>query len=117
MNGVTEQMSKNTKKMEQAVLIDMNVTMIANTERHVQGLSGSDAILDAVINATNSGIEGLDELFHDGGMARKDIVAIPTGFLRDATDLDGTALADRVDQFVNDALKYLRSHRADFKNI
>lgn len=110
-------MSKKTKQMEQAVIIDMDVTLIASAERHVQGLEGGEAVLNAVLNATKNGLSGLDELFHDGGMVREDVRAIATGFLRDATDLEGTALEDRVDQLVAAALKYLRTHQNDFKNI
>ncbi|KRM88096.1 hypothetical protein [Lacticaseibacillus thailandensis] len=103
--------------MEQAVLIDMDITLIASAERHVQGLEGHNAVLNAVLDATKNGLDGVDDLFHDGGMVREDIRAIATGFLRDATDLEGTALEDRVDEMVSGAVKYLHSHQGDFKNI
>ncbi|MFD1428741.1 hypothetical protein [Lacticaseibacillus mingshuiensis] len=99
------------KKMDDAVIIDMNDGLIGNAANHD---IKTDDLAKRLAKAATPSLSGLDELLNDGGAARRDYQAIATGYLVDRYQLEGEELTAARDELVVAAVKYLAAHPKQF---
>lgn len=99
------------KKADEAAAVDMVDGLIDYASKH--GIK-SDDLAKTLIDATQNGLEGLDPLFKDGGLERKSVEDLATGYLVDRYRLEGAELKARREEMVKAALETLRKHPETF---
>ncbi|MFD1391984.1 hypothetical protein ACFQ3L_00070 [Lacticaseibacillus jixianensis] len=102
---------KDDKKADQAAAVDMIDGLIDYASKH--GLKSRD-LAKTLIAATKDGLEGVDPLFKDGGLERKSVEDLATGYLVDRYHLAGDELAAKHEALVKEALALLRQHPEAF---
>lgn len=104
-------MARKDDKADQAAVIDIDDNLIAYAEK----ILGHEVDLaQALVDAAQSDLTGLDELFKDGGQGRKEATAIATGYLVDKYQLSGQELTDRSTAMTQQAITYLKHHGDQF---
>lgn len=103
---------KRDQKADQAVLVDMNEDLIS----YAAGRLPHDADLaKTLVEATKSGLQGLDDLFKDNGVGRtENFLAIGEGYLVDRYELSGEELNQETEKFAHAALHLLATHEQQY---
>ncbi|MFD1440676.1 hypothetical protein [Lacticaseibacillus hegangensis] len=99
------------KKADEAAAVDMVDGLIDYASKH--GIKSRD-LAKTLIEATKNGLEGVDALFKDGGLERRSVEDLATGYLIDRYHLEGDELKTRHDEMVKAALETLRKRPEAF---
>lgn len=102
---------KDDKQADHAAAVDVVDGLIDYASKH--GVQSRD-LAKTLIDATKDGLEGVDALFKDGGLERKNVEDLATGYLIDRYHLEGDELTAKHQTIIAEALDLLRKHPETF---
>ncbi|QEA31172.1 hypothetical protein [Secundilactobacillus malefermentans] len=106
-------MKKSEKKSRKMIFTDMNDFLMDYADKK---LGHRPDLAKTVYEAGKTDLTGLDDLFKDNGVGRKEqYTAVGMGFLRDTTDDDPDQAEHTAEKLAKDAMAYLGTHLADFE--
>lgn len=98
------------KKADHAAEVDMVDGLIDYANQHAH----TKDVAQAVLAAATPDLTGLDTLFKDGGIERKDFLAIATGYITDRYHLTGDDLASKRNDLIAAAIHILKDNPKAF---
>jgi hypothetical protein len=104
---------KHNRKLDDAVLLDMNISLVAAAERLIH----DHHVVPRVTAIIDDWPSGVDKLLQDGGATTNDYRATAEGYLRDRYAISGRELDAATDTMVKDAIAYLKKNPGRFDNV